>query len=77
MTTLDCMRCHSPMEKGFLADASHGGVYQARWCRGEASPNWFGAEVKMQQFESAVTTVSYRCPKCGLLESYAPDPKKH
>lgn len=67
-----CYRCDEPMRIGFLGDAAHSSLLQARWCEGEPQAG-FLTEVKARQFRAGLKTFSYRCPKCGLLETYAFD----
>ncbi len=67
------------MVKGFQIDYSHAAKFQAQWIEGEPEPNdvkLFGlVDVGFPGVKTcghprfAVTT--YRCAKCGYLESYA------
>ena len=66
----ECAKCRNAMEPGFVLDRAHGGVAQSTWIDGEAEKSiWVGLRLKGHQ-RLAVTT--YRCPRCGYLESYAP-----
>jgi hypothetical protein len=57
------------MEMGFLLDASQRGYGQQNWTLGEPQPSfWMGLKLKEN---SAVPVTTFRCPKCGYLESYA------
>ncbi len=49
-------------------------IKQERWVAGDARPPSFfaGTETSGGQEVSAMKVVTYRCPKCGYLESYAP-----
>jgi len=64
-----CPKCSGPMESGFLLDETYGGTGQAQWTQGEAKRSfWTGIRVPSDE-RHLVTT--YRCSKCGYLESYA------
>lgn len=59
------------MEAGFLLDhQAHASGTQSAWIDGAPERSiWTGIKLKGHQ-RLPVTT--YRCPKCGFLESYAP-----
>lgn len=67
---IQCLRCRAPMEMGYIADAFDGGTAtQERWSPGEPRTSfWTGLKLDRSQ-QIPVTTA--RCPKCGVLESYA------
>ncbi len=66
---VECLRCHTPMEPGFIADATYGGNMQEQWGPGEAKSSfWTGLRVNRK---TLVPVTTLRCPKCGALESYA------
>lgn len=66
---IECLRCHTPMEPGFIADATYGGNLQERWGPGVPKVSfWLGLRV---QKEKLLTVTTMRCPSCGALESYA------
>jgi hypothetical protein len=57
------------METGFILDYTHGGVAQAAWVEGPPVKSfWLGINLKGKR---RVPVETYRCPKCGVLESYA------
>jgi hypothetical protein len=57
------------MTEGFIMDASHGAVLVPRWVAGKPERSfWSGTKVTGKE-QCKVAT--YRCPKCGYLESYA------
>ncbi len=60
------------MERGFLMDHSHRSFgHPGQWVSGEPERSiWFGVKTGGRQ---RVTTVAYRCPRCGLLELRAPE----
>ncbi len=64
-----CIRCHTQMECGLIADLTYGSYAQQHWYPGVPTPSiWTGLEVKREQ---AVAVTTRRCPQCGYLESYA------
>ena len=67
---LECLRCRAKMEPGYLLDIAYGGkTAQEKWTAGAPEPSvWTGLKLRGKQ-QLPVTT--YRCPKCGYLESYA------
>lgn len=66
---VECLRCRTPMEPGFIADDSYGGTVQEKWSPGEPKVSfWTGLKVE-KKAAHPVTTL--RCPNCGMLESYA------
>jgi len=66
---VECIRCHAQMEPGFLPDGTHSGFTQQKWAPGTPQPSfWMG--LKLNDAE-VVPVVTYRCPSCGYLESYA------
>jgi len=64
---IDCLRCHTPMEPGYVLDRQYGGWTAERWNPGEMQPHWWG----MIQSKASLPVTTMRCPKCGALESYA------
>lgn len=57
------------MDSGFILDVTDSATHQAQWAEGEAKKSfWFGVRVPRDE-RHLVTT--YRCSKCGYLESYA------
>ena len=64
-----CLRCHAPMEAGYVADLTHGGYQQENWSAGEPKSSfWFGLKVDT---DHSIPVRTFRCPNCGYLESYA------
>jgi hypothetical protein len=68
---LKCPTCHEAMQQGFFADFS---LYPrnhrvATWVKGPLQKSWFwGLDV---EGEGQHEIVAFRCPRCGLLQSYA------
>ena len=67
-----CPTCRTAMEEGFLLDRGHLNFEtQAEWVEGPPVQSWWsGLRLKGKQKLAATT---YRCPTCGLLQSYARD----
>lgn len=72
MPTIDCLRCKTTMEMGFVVDHGHGNALQEQeWIEGDVVKSfWVGIQTKGRQKRNVRT---YRCPRCGYLESYADD----
>jgi hypothetical protein len=57
------------MERGFIIDEGYGKRTVARWVLGEPETSiWTGVKIRGKD-KLDVTT--YRCRRCGYLESYA------
>ena len=65
---VECLRCRTPMEPGFVADRAYGSDRQEQWSAGEPQQIWGGVEVDRK---AALPVTTMRCPSCGALESYA------
>jgi len=66
---VQCLRCHTQMEPGYIPDMKEGGFSQQYWHPGQPEKSfWLGLKMNRDKLV-AVTTL--RCPKCGYLESYA------
>jgi uncharacterized protein DUF6487 len=66
-----CPKCKAPMQEGYILEDSEGRTPSAdKWIEGapEYSP-WFGILQTKNRKKYHVTT--YRCARCGHLESYA------
>jgi hypothetical protein len=59
------------MEKGFVADSTYGAALQSAWTPGEPKPRKILGGIKMDDTTSTPIS-TYRCQRCGYLESYAP-----
>ena len=67
---LTCARCGGAMEQGFVVDKGHYSAPETQeWVEGAPERSvWTGLKTK----ERAVRPVTtYRCARCGYLESYA------
>ena len=70
MTAPRCRQCDTPMEEGFVPDTGHANAgYQSTWVAGLPERSfWYGLKLRDKRRHPVRT---FRCPKCGLLESYA------
>ena len=66
---VECIRCHANMELGYVPDGTHNGYRQQNWFPGDPKPSfWMGLKLDQNQ---TLPVTTFRCPKCGYLESYA------
>ena len=64
-----CPKCSGKLEQGLMIDNTYGGVGQAEWAEGPPERSfWVGLKLKGKA-KHPITT--YRCERCGFLESYA------
>ncbi|MBI2407270.1 MAG: hypothetical protein HYV19_03065 [Gemmatimonadetes bacterium] len=70
MSAPSCPACRTLMEEGFMIDqGDHSTPSQSEWAEGPPERSfWRGLNLKGKERIPAVT---YRCPQCGLLQSYA------
>ena len=58
------------MSEGFVIDDTHGGYTAAAWHPGAIVRSfWTGVKIRKA---SRVDITTWRCERCGYLESYAP-----
>jgi hypothetical protein len=57
------------MEEGFVLDASYAVVLQPKWMEGPPEKSLLSGVKMRGRAKHSVTT--FRCAKCGYLESYA------
>ncbi|WP_309661664.1 PF20097 family protein [Sphingomonas sp.] len=67
--SLNCPRCSSAMEPGYIIDVAYGTRAVPKWVAGLPQKSiWTGLKVRgLDQIDVA----TYRCRRCGYLESYA------
>ena len=67
---MQCGKCNSAMEQGFVVDYAAGGNRKvAEWVQGEPKGSfWHGVDLSSA---SQIPIVTYRCAACGYLEFYA------
>jgi hypothetical protein len=57
------------MERGYILDESYGSRTVSHWVLGEPEPSmWTGLKIRG---EDKLEVATYRCRRCGYLESYA------
>jgi hypothetical protein len=67
--SLDCPRCAGEMEPGFTIDEGYGTRTVPKWVAGEPRKSiWTGLKLRGRQ---KLDVATYRCRRCGYLESYA------
>ena len=67
--TKKCSDCGGKMVEGFILDRTYGGQFVQRWLKGNPEKSaWTGVKAKGKECRAVET---YRCVKCGLLQSYA------
>ena len=72
MRAPECPGCRVTMEEGFLLDQGHGDRKSVgQWAEGPPEHRWWGLKLKGKE---RLPVVAYRCPRCGLLQSYAVEP---
>jgi hypothetical protein len=66
----ECPKCQGRVSEGFIIDQGYGTYSVAAWQKGAPVKSiWTGVKRdKKAQF----AVVTYRCERCGYLESYAP-----
>ena len=68
MSDFKCSKCSGEMEEGLVVDLNYAGVLPSMWVQdqtsGSVGPSTMDGKRK-------VKTVTYRCSKCGHLDSYA------
>jgi hypothetical protein len=67
-----CPKCGGRMEPGFLLELKDGNQKTVtEWVEGVPEKGWFGTTSTRGKRRLAIQT--FRCTRCGLLESYAPE----
>lgn len=56
---IECLRCHTPMEAGYVLDRMYGGWTEEQWSPGKTQPHWWGIAKPM----TALPVTTMRCPK--------------
>jgi predicted nucleic-acid-binding Zn-ribbon protein len=68
--TKTCGKCGGRMAEGFTPEYTHHSSTKIEeWFEGAPERGWFGLKLRGKR-RMAVET--YRCERCGYLESYAP-----
>ncbi len=66
-----CPKCHTQMQQGYILDSMYGNVITttSKWSRGK--PKKILSFALPSSDKKSMEIVTYRCPECGYLESYA------
>ena len=64
-----CPKCGTPMDAGFVLDQATGAFAQISWIEGAPELS-FWERFKFREHRLLPVT-TYRCQRCGYLESYA------
>lgn len=65
-----CPKCQGRMAEGFVVDQTYGSSALGRWYEGQPVKSiWTGLKTRGRAHHDLVT---WRCGRCGYLESYAP-----
>ncbi|MFL6796544.1 MAG: PF20097 family protein [Xanthobacteraceae bacterium] len=70
MPATTCPKCQGSMELGVIPDMGHSNhMYRTTWLEGEPESSfWRGMKTKDKRRYALKT---YRCTRCGYVESYA------
>jgi phage FluMu protein Com len=64
-----CPKCQGAMEEGFIRDVTHGATLPSEWYEGTPEKSfWTGLKTSGR---AHYEIRSFRCTRCGYLESYA------
>ena len=66
--TKRCPKCDSAMTLGVTIDKDQGIRYAGTWLEGAPEKGWFGLKLRGKK---PLEIQTYRCNRCGFLESYA------
>ncbi|RYE02019.1 MAG: hypothetical protein EOP61_09635 [Sphingomonadales bacterium] len=70
MRSNHCPKCQGSMIQGFVIEQSQGYPAVDTWISGAPEKGWFGAKTKGRK---KLEVQTWRCTRCGFLESYAPE----
>ena len=66
-----CPKCQGMMTEGFILDADQsGGRSVSAWVEGVPDKRWYGLKLGKKP---KLDIQTWRCGRCGFLESYARD----
>ncbi len=72
---LPCQKCGKSMERGFILDESYDRHRVSEWAEGQPEKYFMLGIVSVpgavKSPEVRIPVVTFRCPSCGYLESYA------
>jgi len=70
MRSHSCPKCSSSMAEGFVIDSADGVHAVAKWIAGAPIKGFFGVKTRRK---NKLEIQTFRCGRCGFLESYARD----
>ena len=69
MMSMECPKCRGTMEEGYIKDEGYGTAHASKWVEGAPEKSiWTGVKTRGK---NQVQVKTYRCERCGYLESYA------
>jgi predicted nucleic-acid-binding Zn-ribbon protein len=74
MSQLTCPKCNNTMEPGFVVDHTYRGSAESappEWAEGAAQISMWTGGVKKMSGKERHPIQTFRCVRCGYLESYA------
>lgn len=63
-----CSKCSGQMQEGLVVDLNYAGILPSMWVEPPTSSD---TQHTMMDGKRKVKTITYRCPDCGYLDSYA------
>ena len=71
MSEPNCPQCRERMELGMVYDRGHAsGINIPEWVEGPPKYGGFSVGLKTKDRDKYFV-ITYRCPRCGLLQDYA------
>jgi predicted nucleic-acid-binding Zn-ribbon protein len=64
----NCPKCAGDLQEGFILDMSYAARWVSSWVAGKPEKSYAGIKISGKEQHSIQT---FRCTKCGYLESYA------
>lgn len=66
-----CIRCDGELDAGFLIDkGDYNATHQAQWASGQPHTSFWRMSA-VQSGSKVLPVTTYRCKRCGRLESFA------
>lgn len=70
MSAPTCPKCSIALQEGYLLDQSRNSRAVTQWIEGKPEASfWSGLKLSGK---TRLKVASFRCPRCGYLEQYAP-----
>ena len=71
-TKMNCQKCNSKMEIGFILDEGHSTSWPLRWIEGKPDKSvWGKIRGVKTMFKTRRYIEAHRCISCGFLELFA------